>query len=271
MRYFIVILLLFISTSSTTCLETYQFKIFPVGISNQQIITMDAQIHRTGGIPGWDGEKAIPVEISWIIKTYLSVYDEHQKLISSQLMETKVAKKDEYVKVLQASYTKVFQNIQKKYKGIENFQPYDISFCEYQTKCKMVEMNRNEKTNQDFINYKKKQYLINIIKDTTYYGFNKDPYFNDGLSNFPISSTRIYNTKSHELVVSHFETGHELSMGYITHDPNKKSTSENDVVIYLEEHKPNIPFNTIENAIYKEPLLHHGYGFDLFILHKKLK
>ena len=44
---FITLILIFNAISSFACLNTYQFKIFPVGVYNDTILTVDVQIRRT--------------------------------------------------------------------------------------------------------------------------------------------------------------------------------------------------------------------------------
>jgi hypothetical protein len=56
-------------------------------------------------------------------------------------------------------------------------------------------------------------------------------------------------------------------MGWITNNPNKKSKGEKEVVILAKDHKPKILFHDIRRSVYEEPLLHHGYGLDMFIIH----
>lgn len=233
---------------------------------NEQIISVDIKIYRTQDITT---QKDPSLEISWYIETYLSTYNEYQKLIQKQLLNKQSIHKKGYAYEIQLEYEKAFRVVEKMYPNIEYFQPKAISFCEFQNKCKMMESYYDEKEDKDYIRYKGKNHLISVIKDATYYGFKESAFFSDRVSGYNISSTRIYKLKNIELIVGHFESGHESSMGWITHDPNKKPKDESDIVIYMKEHTPNINFTDIKKTTYEEPLLHHGYGFDLFFLHKK--
>ena len=83
----IIIILIFQTTFSFACLNTYQFKIFPVGVSQDKIITVDVQIRRTSQVEGnrWlklGLEKADEWSEMWILYSYVSAYDKNQKLLS---------------------------------------------------------------------------------------------------------------------------------------------------------------------------------------------
>jgi len=249
--FFILILLSF--SNPNTCLQTYQFKVFPVGMLNEQIISVDIKIYRTQDI---STQKDPSLEIGWYIETYLSTYDEYQKLTQKKLLNKQSIHKKSYAHEIQLEYEKAFKVVKKMYPKIEYFQPKAISFCEFQNKCKMMESYYDEKEDKDYIRYKGKNHLISVIKDAAYYGFKESAFFSDRISGYAISSTRVYLLGNVELVVGHLESGHELS--YITHDPNKKPKDESDIVIYMKEHTPDIDFSDIKKATYEEPLLHHG-------------
>lgn len=33
-----------------------------------------------------------------------------------------------------------------------------------------------------------------------------------------------------------------------------------------DEHRPDFPFDLLENSVFQEPAMHHGVGFDIFII-----
>jgi hypothetical protein len=68
-----------------------------------------------------------------------------------------------------------------------------------------------------------------------------------------INSVRIYQIAGKRLTVVHLGTGqiHELPDGK-TDPPGK-------------EYTPEFSFQTIDDSIFIEPVLHHGHGFDFYI------
>ena len=52
----------------------------------------------------------------------------------------------------------------------------------------------------------------------------------------------------------HLATGHEISL------------AEDGEITLAKEYKPTFAFTDIKKSNYIEPLLHHGYGFDTFIV-----
>ena len=261
------ILLFFVTaltfSSSNFCLNTYQFKLFPVGMVNDQIVAIDAQISRTERFHEKQGFE----EISWHINTYVAIYDKKQRLISKTKIEYKLVDHNEYKEELQLLYTKGLSFIQKKYPNLNYFKPKEISFCEFQNKCKWVESRYDAKNDANYLSYKNQEYPITIFNDSNYYGFQESAFFSNRISGYAVSSVRVFTLGDLELIVAHLENGHELSMGWITHNPKKRSKNSNEVLIYKQEYTPNIEFSNINTAIYEEPLLHHGYGVDLFLIH----
>jgi hypothetical protein len=277
LKYRILTLLILYSTISIACSNTYQFKIFPIGIFQNNIVTIDVQIYRTSIYEGsrrynLEFENDDSMDIMWIIKTYESVYNKKQKLISSTLLETVYSTNNDYTKTLLKTYTLGFNQIINEYKSIELFKPEYLSFCDFKKKCNIIEVIKDSISNIDILKYKGINYPVEITQNENYYGFNNSPYFTkNSLYSYHISSTRIYKSKSLEIVIGHFETGHEISMGWVTNDPNKEPKDEYDIVILSKEHIPEIEFNKLETSVYKEPLLHHGFGFDIFIINEQIE
>ncbi len=171
-----------------------------------------------------------------------------------------------YTDTLQKIYKTGFEFIVKKYPAIELFTTEYISFCDMQRKCNLVRMIYDSIAGQDYLIYKNKKYPIDIVKDTSYYAFGENPYFADNASGLHIGSVRIYKSGTMKIVMVHLATGHEMAMGWITSDPNKKPQVEGETIILAKEHKPRFAFKDIKKGVYEEPLLHHGYGFDIFVI-----
>ena len=80
-----------------------------------------------------------------------------------------------------------------------------------------------------------------------------------------IATKRILKNKKMTIVLTHIASGHEMT--YRTTDP-KLAGKENEDGITLElskEYSADFPFKEIHKSAYEEPIMHHGYGIDLFI------
>lgn len=268
-RYLFVVFFFSQVSVAFACLDAYQFKIFPVGMCGKTIVTVDFQISRT------DSERAIrmfklPFEEAvsqkemFIMIGFLSTYDQYQKLLSIQPLDTTFSLGKDYGTHLNASFRKGLQKIKDQFQGLEHFDPQYLSFCDFQQSCQIVEIEKDRTSDAEFLIYNGQKYEVPIVKDTAYFGFNNSPYYNSSIGDMHLSSIRVYKSASITLVVNHLATGHELAMGYITSDPDEARDNERKTL--AKEYQPDFLFASIENSTYEEPLLHHGYGFDVFLL-----
>lgn len=267
----IFIILTFQTTFSFACLNTYQFKIFPVGVSQDKIVTVDVQIRRTSQVEGnrWlklGLEKADEWGEMWILYSYISTYDKKQKLISLTSLDTTYSIGKTYADTLYKTYQRGLKKITTEFSDIEYFKPEYISFCDFQQKCNLVKIQSDTVSNKDYVVYEGKRYETNIISDSSYYAFGNSPYHPDNIEGLFVNSIRVYKTKTMTLLLTHLATGHEISMGWITSDPKKAGKTEDGEITLAKEHKPNFTFTDIKKSTYEEPLLHHGYGFDIFVI-----
>ena len=187
-------------------------------------------------------------------------------MLKSTPLDTVYAIGKDYSDTLLSAFQTGYESALKQYPSIDLFTPDYISFCDYQKKCDLLSVAYDTIQNKDYVTLSNKKYPISVIQDTSYYAFNNSPYHSGNTAGLYISSIRTYKSESMTLVLTHLETGHEISMGWITDDPNKKPEEEGDPVIVSKEHKPDIEFKVIDKAVYQEPLLHHGYGFDIFVI-----
>ena len=272
------------------CANAYIFKVFPVGIINDTIISIDVQIHRSDNFYILD-DNGLPIEeedgyLFWILRTYISKYDKQQQLFSSEMVDSVRFAKYEYKQELEKSYQLAFHKIDKQNLALFNCEY--ISFCGYQHSCELVALNEGK------IVYRNQEYSLPIldVKNKYYFGFDQfyfpdyssydedDDYlaseegieiYNNLINGFAISSVRKFSTQGYELIVSHLQRGHELAMNWITHDGNDPRLTDDEstenFAIYMYEYIPKDDIQYINhNILYEEPLLHHGYGFDLFII-----
>jgi len=86
-----------------------------------------------------------------------------------------------------------------------------------------------------------------------------DFYFDDTIvgTDLKISSNRKYENKTHKLLIFHLGTGQEFELASTGKIPIKK------------EFKFSEKLETIMDAVFIEPVLHHGKGFDYFKLNEK--
>ena len=270
-RLYLCIILTLQATFSFACLNTYQLKIFPVGVSQNKIITVDIQIRRTSQV---EGNRLLKLELEktdewgemWTLYSYVAKYDKNQKLISLTPLDTTFSIGNTYADTLYKTYQRGLKMIATEFTDLEYFKPDYISFCDFQHKCDIVKIQSDTLSNKDFVVYEGKKYQTDIVRDTSYYAFGRSPYHPETITGLYINSVRIYKTKTLTLLITHLATGHEISMAWITSDPKKAGKIKDGEIALAKEYKPNLTFTDIKQSTYEEPLLHHGYGFDIFII-----
>lgn len=200
------------------CLNTYQFKTFPVGIVGDQIITVDVQVMRTEAISianKLDEEVSNEFAAGWILYTYSATYTQFQKLVSVIPVDTVYVGPRTYLKDLQKAYKRIYESILTECPSIRTFTPKTITFCDFQSNCQLVAKERDSLLKTDFLKVNDEKYEVHALKDTTYYAIpNRDVYFND-LQSFRISSVRVFETKGVKLMVCHLERGNEIGRDII--------------------------------------------------------
>ncbi len=261
----IVVLIVLFSIDSFACMATTQFKMFPIGIGNGEIITADTFIYRSS-YRGEKKEKGIRNnKTMWNIELSIAIYDLKGNIVSMEVIEKLTVKEEKYDAHLKTAYKKLLHTSKLKYPNLNFFTPKYISFCDFQKKCEILKVKNDTVNKKDYLIYRNKKHPISLAK---YEKYKQSALFTGNLSSYYVSSTRVYNTKNTELVIAHLQTGHEVSMGWINDDPIS-TPKEEDVYnpnIIPKEHKPEIQFNKLSEAIYQEPLLHHAYGFDFFVI-----
>src|SRR5690554_3043370 len=90
------IALAFLSIEAFGCLNTYQFRVFPIGLDNGQIVTLDYKVYRTSQIEGsrkvdFELDSANKTETMWILIGSISKYDFNQNLIETNVFDTTFA------------------------------------------------------------------------------------------------------------------------------------------------------------------------------------
>jgi hypothetical protein len=268
-----VLSLFFQSISSQACLNTYQFKIFPVGMTSDTIVTVDMQIRRTSQSEGnrWlklGLDSADEWTEMWMIDGFISKYDKTQHLLSKESIGFTFSLKESYLDTLQAFYQKGYASIHAMYPALKLFNPVYLSYCNFQQSCEYIKLTENALTKKSYFVYQDRSYQLSVLEDTSYYGFDQSGSSAIHILKYYANSIRVYKLDDVELVISHVATGHEISMGWIVSDPKvaEKMEAKGETAMLVKEYKPDIKFADITKSVYEEPLLHHGYGFDLFIV-----
>jgi hypothetical protein len=244
------------------CFETYQYKIFPIGVLGEDsIITIDFDIKRTH-IRGYNNRNKIKIkptekghfaDMMFVLYSRISIYDKHQNRISSTIVDTVISIGRHYDIVLKEEHARVFESVLYKFSNIDLFKNTYISFCDFQRNCKQLVISHDTTLNENFVTHKSKKYIFNRLSDTIQNTFNS-PYHSTNALYYRISSVRIFKSKNIELLVFHLGNGHELGF----------DDAENPWI--HKEYEFKLTFEDIKNSTFEEPLLHHGYGLDAFVV-----
>lgn len=208
----ILIIVLSLPIHISACMFAHIYKIFPVGMSGDTIISVDIDIWRNGDMVYFEGQRKssitfdglMPSDMGWDIKTYITKYDKHQNPIEIKVVDSTYFQSYDYQEQLQILYTRAFDKILENEKHIELFEPIDIAFCNQERKLKGLKQNEDK---ANFI-YKGKEYDIPIAQDSTYLPFKQDTEYRELMMDLPpIISVRKYKTEKIELVVAHLQIG----------------------------------------------------------------
>lgn len=230
------------------CLDAGYYKIFPLAIVNvDEIISFDVDVHRSGIIDQPTDER-----FSWRLEINLVHYNNEQKLIKKIPFDTLFYKGENYAVMLSYYLGSRIKSFKKFQPWINWLSPRSISFCNYQKSCADVAFHSEK--NKDWIRYNDRNYPLLILKDEAKYSRGFDDYSSDI---FYMNSVRLFQANGKKLLVVHMQTGHEISLGY--YDKNSS-----DYIKPLE-YVPNFPFNELKTSIYFEPIMHHGFGTDVFV------
>ena len=253
MKFLLTLLLTILPYHLFGCANAHLFKIFPVGVCGDTIVSVDVDISRNtmsfaefkGNIDFESNDRVGGFdEISYQIRTYISKYDKHQHLIETIPLDSTSLGKVDYLKELQILYKKGVDKITDENKNIELFTPSELWYCKFDGKCKNLEVK------DDHVIYEKKIYSLPVLNELKYFGLKHFvSYFEieDKMPLLPsVGTIRKFSTPSIELIVFHTQAGQILNDAFY-----KKFSA---------------PFANLETAVYEEPILYHGQGIDLFIV-----
>lgn len=244
----IVILLSCSIVNSFGCLGAYLHKLFPIGICPQGIVSAEMHFFRSG--TGKEHDVTF-----WKIRSSLVIMDGDNKVIR-EIYRDSAQCTGNYTNKSQKLFDKMLSKA-SAIPGMTFTAPFYLSFCNYQSNCAVVSMKKDSTAGDIVLAFQNTSFRVPVLKDTSsslarnlgtdQNGF--DP--NKLIRRLRIGSVRQYHAGDKILLVVHLQTGHELSMGWMDG---------------AKEYPPEFPYNNLQKSFYKEPLLHHGLGFDVIIL-----
>lgn len=255
-----VLLLLSFSTAAFSCLVATQERIIPLGTSGDCLVGIEIISRRYG--EGEYGEKEV-----WDYEFTLKRFDgNYSEVVISEFKSEKGLETPEGETVFKDRLRQALQ-VCEELTEFELLRPKNIRFCDFQQSCSSVSLVDSGEHMEIQVTGENKRFSIRCL-DSDYEGeigkLYRD-YFDyyhgdsDRLLGFDlkISSIRRYQNSSHMLLIFHLGTGQEFT-GPGFEEFAKKKETEFDKEL-----------DTLEDATFMEPILHHGKGFDFFKLDER--
>ena len=257
LRIIIFTLFIFpISNESLACLVASQDRIIPIGTDNNGLVAIEVLCSRYG--EGEFGENLL-----WAYKLTLNGYNEdYSDYVISKLDSNLRLKEDEIEDFLNEQLDHAL-TISKDLDGFLPFNPLEVMFCDFQTECTLLELVKQEKeigfrlANENKlypIKFFSTEYTGNIGKKYLDYHYAYSVEGDTVGLDLRISSIRIYRNLNRELIMFHLSTGQEFKDAGTNLIPPRKEYSLEKKLVELKD------------ATFKEPILHHGKGFDYYVL-----
>ncbi len=265
MKYIFILTILILSSNSLyACLSASQNRIYPLGTTKQGLCVVETRLTRTEFRgPGVNEIKMIP---SWVGVSYFKIYDAKYKEIRCDILDTiKLFKEQFYDSIIGISLNNGLLKAEK----LPNFvkaKPISLLFCDFQEKCSKAEILYDTITNTISIKLPNKStHKLTVLFDSSSIASNIIEMYTDYEDADPISakllmgelslsSVRQYSIGGKKLTVVHIGAG----QGFEYLEGEEKPVSK--------EYQPKTAYNDIYKSVFIEPVIHHGHGFDFFIL-----
>lgn len=254
----IILLILGVSTNAFCCLDARQERIIPIGTSENCLIGIEVISNRYGA--GEYGQKAV-----WDFKFRLVGFNEnYSDFLIKELSFEQAIENNQVEQILSDRIEKAIE-ICNTLSDFELLYPKSIKFCDYQKECAKLSLIETDKNLKFKVKGEKESHSIKFLK-ANYKGEIAKPYkeyfdfyFEDAVvgKDLKISSMREFENSSFKLLIFHLGTGQEFEDLETAKIPDKKEMT-NDKEL-----------KTIKDAIFVEPILHHGKGFDYFKMDEK--
>lgn len=243
--------------SSWACSAADQYRLFPLGSSSSGFVFVETHLHRTDDPNGSRYEMAS----KWFGEGFLNVYDATHRLISSRLIDSlSLSDKETDPEFIKSSFAKGLV-LAKQLPGFMAAKPLYLSFCDFQQACKEAELRVDTLKHALFVKLRnQKEYEVNVLKDTASVAGSFLRYysnFNGGVIDYrdiDISSVRRYSIGARTVTLVHLANG------------DKPKYTDKEGGSNRKEHRPEVAFGKLEDSVVYEPLLHHGHGFDFFMV-----
>ena len=255
---FLLTLALF-SLDSFACMCASAQRKYLLGRQNDTIFFFETDLYRSDYKNPRNDDPTDP-QGYWYGDFYLRGYNsKNEKISESPVGSITINPQDSYIQKIQAKYKKTLDKL-KFNKSFLQTIPKDISFCDFQTQCNTAKLYFDTLNQKWGIEHEAKRYEINQLKDSTHFMFDilfyKKYDFKALLNRFFMNSIRTYQLGTQKIMLLHLATGSKESNG--------------DGLIQItnaKEHQPEClgAFLKLEDAIYEEPTLLHGKGFDIII------
>ena len=238
------------------CKAATQERIIPIGTSENCLIGLEIISGRYG--KGEFGEKTF-----WSYTISLKGYNnDYTNYLIAELDYNNEIENEKILNYLNEQFEKALK-ICIKLDDFEILKAREIKLCEYQSKCSKIELVTTKKE----IKIKTKDDKLHNIHflNSNYNGIIAKPYreyyenyYKSEIIGFDlkISSIRIYENSIFNLLIFHLGTGQEFKSALTDEYPEKT------------EYKYQKELIDFKDAIFIEPVLHHGKGFDYFILNE---
>lgn len=252
---FLLLIITLASFNSFACLSSYQYKVFPIGFKGDTIVSVDFDIYRSEysqgvklGVVPKDSSKTMRDEY-YTIKCYKVLYTFDQKEISRDSIETRYAPNKNYRDTIQAMYSKILEDVLYTDFTVELFNATYLSFCNFNQTCDTLTYKYDTVKALPYFLYNGEKYYTSFGTDSTSHVLATKK----SLENYSVNSIRIYTSFSFSIVIVQLSNFQE------------KETANGNIPEHTE-YLPPKPYTCIAEATYFEPVVHHGFGFDVFFI-----
>ena len=256
-KHILLIITLVYSLHSLACLSAHQNRIFPIGISSQGLMVLEVHLDRSDDVESEDGRDVIG-NPTWYGKVYCNTYKDYELQHSDTLGILKDFKESELIEKLNPYISQCID----KTNSLPQFvaaQKESITFYGYSAGAGVKVISDTVKQtasvrvtpkhvanipifSSNFPLYQDYQAYFGEVDDTAAYVASME-------TGLLVGSARKYTLGKKALYIVHLESGQ------LYPDP------ENEKKVHAAESK-----HFIETGLFVEPVMHHGHGFDFYIL-----
>ncbi len=242
---------------ASACLSAHQNRIFPIGVSAKGLLVLEVHLDRSDDVESEDGRDVIG-NPTWYGKVYCNTYKNYELQQSDTLGILKDFKESELTEKLKP----YLQQCNIRIKDLPQFvaaQKESITFYGYSAGAGVKVISDTIKQTasvrvtpkhianipiflSNFPLYQDYQSYFGEVDDTAAYVASME-------TGLLVGSARKYTLGKKALYIVHLESGQ------LYPDP------ENEKKVHAAESK-----HFIETGLFTEPVMHHGHGFDFYIL-----